>query len=120
VTNESMLLALADYWQRNRQVGHTTAMVAGAGNVDPVIVVCANEHNKMALEAVLDKSSATSKPRMMALGELDRIRGLTAPLVVDHHALVALIGGVHEEMGRLRAALASEREANARRLEVSA
>jgi hypothetical protein len=107
MTSEQTLLALAEYWRTNRQVGHTTAMMAGAGNVD-AIVVCANEHNKDAIRAVADRT-CSRMPTLVSVGEVARLRTAHAPLVVDHHALVVLIEGVHKEIETLRDELASMR-----------
>ena len=66
-----------------RGCGKTEAMLKGAENVD-CIVVCATHAQEQQLK------QRAPKIETISLENLDRLRGLRVPIVIDHYALEIL------------------------------
>lgn len=86
----SKLSILSDYYFMRRRVGHTTAMLNGARSDKNIIVVIAHK----AQERYID----LPKEQMVTLGELERLRGLKNPLLIDHHALQIMFSELNIEL----------------------
>ena len=93
------LLFLADYWDSNRQAGHTSAMMLGARNVPDVVVVVAMQAARQAVLGVgCDRSAGPPAIRTETPATLNRLSGQHAPLVVDHYAMSRMIREAVDEM----------------------
>lgn len=62
-----------DYYNFNRRVGHTTAMLNGAKSDENIKVLV---HNKKYFDLPQDQ--------MISINEIDRLRGNKKPLLIDH------------------------------------
>jgi len=86
----SKLKILHDYYFVRRQVGHTSAMLNGARSDKNIIVVIANKTQKNYIEL--------PKEQMITLAELERLRGLKNPLLIDHYALQVMFSEMNKEL----------------------
>lgn len=100
------LAALADYWESNRQVGHTSATMLGARNVPDTIVVVANDMNRQIVECVGIHGDQPKRQKTITIARLshETLAGQRAPLVVDHHAMTVMIRDALREIQNLRRA----------------
>lgn len=85
--------AIGDYWQRNRRVGHTTAMLRGSAVVQALIVV-ADRHQARDIGREFGFVG-----KFVSLGELEAsagavLAGYHKPLVMDHYAMALLLAGM--------------------------
>ena len=98
---------LRNYIEFNRRVGHTTAMIRGAQNVDNVLVIAANQHQAAMLQRELPRAEvvAITSPACM----IDK----TKPLAMDNQALWEICGGALAEIERLEARIAELSQDNA-------
>jgi len=97
---------LRNYIESNRRVGHTTAMIRGAQNVDNVLVIAANQHHAAMLHRELPRAEvvAITSPVCMI--------GKTKPLVMDNQALWEICGGALAEIERLETRIAELSQEN--------
>jgi hypothetical protein len=103
----AQLEALFRYFQINRQVGHTTAMLEGAKNV-PCLVLANNQAGKNNLKI-------TGLKEVVTLPEIEggRLCGLNRPLLIDNAAMAEILGGaLHEIEGAKAALLIANRSAD--------
>lgn len=77
-----VLQTLVHYYDFTRQVGHTTAMMKGAGNVDSTILVW-NEH----MRDHIKKLFPSSKNDYITIGGLNNLRSMKKPLALDNAAI---------------------------------
>lgn len=98
---------LRDYIAATRQVGHTTAMIRGAQNVDSVIVLAHTQHHAALLQKQLP--NATVK----AITNPTAVIGMNKPLVVDNATLWEICGGALAEIERLEHRIEELSKANA-------
>lgn len=96
------LLLLADYWDRTRQVGHTSVMMNGVLSTRDCIVIAANRMEGRAVEEAgrLAAGEARRLKNMITVNDLTsrRLAGHNAPLIVDHHAMSIMIRNAVAEM----------------------
>lgn len=95
MTLRLILKAIVRHLQSTRGVGHTTAMIRGAQNVEEVIVVAENQHYADLLQRKLPSADVVS------LGGITRMGGVRKPLVVDNEALLNLLHSALLEIERL-------------------
>ena len=81
---------LSDYYSVRRRVGHTTAMLNGAMSDKNIIVIVAHKAQKDHIEL--------PKEQMVTLGELERLRGLKKPVLIDHYALQIIFSELNKEL----------------------
>jgi len=86
----SKLSILADYYFMRRRVGHTSAMLNGARSDKNIIVVVAHKAQMNYIEL--------PKEQMITIGELDKLRGLKKPVLVDHLALQTMFYELNKEL----------------------
>ena len=79
------------YISHGRGYGHTEAMIKGAENVEGCLVVVANHNQREQLEQRLPKA------RIITMDELDHMRGLSAPMIIDHFALQCMFEDLEKE-----------------------
>lgn len=95
------------YYEATRQVGHTTAVIHGAQEIDS-IVVSHSEHWKSDLEKyvqgdaknfrgepmVIQKRDPSTPPTVITLADIEhgRLKGCNKPLVFDNAAIFSLLG----------------------------
>lgn len=86
------------YLRVNRGVGHTTAVLRGAQNVEKSIVVCHDERSARTLQR-----QTTPNTRTVSLGAVGNccLRGHNAPLAVDNAALEQLLVAARNQIARL-------------------
>jgi hypothetical protein len=97
---KQILQNLRNYIESNRRVGHTTAMMRGAQNVDNVLVIAANQHQAAMLQRELPRAEvvAITSPVCMV--------GKSKAMVMDNHALWEICGGALAEIERLETRIA--------------
>jgi hypothetical protein len=104
MTSMDKLLFLASYWDKNRQVGHTTAILNGVRDTPDSVVITATEHEHKMMQSVgLRKSTPTHiLPHVItvSIDRLDSLMRQNGPLVVDHHAMSVMIKDAVREMRR--------------------
>jgi hypothetical protein len=84
--------AIGDYWNSNRRVGHTTAMMQGVGQSGGVIVVVADQRQAQDIKKEFGTSAM-----FVSLGALESpmdLAGRRFALVMDHHAMAILLAGM--------------------------
>lgn len=86
----SKLAILVDYYFIRRRVGHTSAMLNGARSDKNIIVVVAHKAQMNYIEL--------PKEQMITIGELDRLRGLKKPVLIDHLALQTMFYELNKEL----------------------
>lgn len=94
------LADIRDYLTANRQIGHTTAMVRGAQNVDSVIVLAANHHSGELINKQLPNAT------VIPITNIRAIRGKQKPMVIDNFALLSLCDDALAEIKRLQKQIA--------------
>lgn len=83
-TARERLLAVVDYWNSNRQVGHTSLMVNGLSDTKAILVVTTMHE--------ADRFRGPLGLRVITIHQLpESIKGQELPLVVDHHAMSVMI-----------------------------
>lgn len=90
------LQELLTYYHVNRGVGHTSAVIAGAENLEDCIVVAANQSSA----ALLSKGNMFTVVTLAGLENGD-IRGRRCPMVLDNHAVIELARQSLAEIARL-------------------
>jgi len=103
---------LNDLYISSRQVGHTTAMLEGLRKVGKGIVVCINEHNKKYLQdniisnnySRIINTNILKNIRIFTLNQLDSMKGLSVPIVVDNASFIELAREVKELRNKLNIA----------------
>jgi hypothetical protein len=97
---KQILQNLRNYIELNRRVGHTTAMMRGAQNVDDVLVLAANQNQAAMLQRELPRAEvvAITNPVCMI--------GKSKAMVMDNHALWEICGGALAEIERLETRIA--------------
>jgi hypothetical protein len=88
----TQLSILLTYWQSTRQIGHTTLMLTGVVNEPRGLLLVANQDQKKYL------SKSVNKDQMITIHELQELRGVRKPLVVDHFALRVMLNDVLEKL----------------------
>lgn len=88
---ENKLLSIANYYGQSRRAGHTHTMRKGTDNCD-CIVLSANARHAKAEFGIKGKS----------IENLEALKGLGKPLVIDHFALEWLLRGAAKEIDELR------------------
>lgn len=85
---KSILKELLIYLEVNRQVGHTTAMVEGAGNSDCLIITHNQDMTYFITKDYLKENVKYSK-KCVSLGSINLgdLRGRKKPIVFDNAAL---------------------------------
>jgi len=80
-----------------RQVGHTTAMLEGAKNVDCIVIVDSMRTGKY-LEQMGFISPSKANPRYMTIDQAKRglLRPYRKPILIDHFALQLIISDLAE------------------------
>lgn len=93
---KTTLTELILYYNLNRGVGHTSAVIAGAENVSDCLVVAANIQD-------LRRLAEGDMFKVMTLAELGngKMLGRTCPMVLDNHALTELARQSLLEISRL-------------------
>lgn len=86
----SKLSILNDYYFVRRRVGHTSAMLNGARSDKNIIVIISHKAQKDYIEL--------PKEQMITLAELERLRGLKKPLLIDHLALQTIFSELNIEL----------------------
>jgi hypothetical protein len=80
---EKVLTELATYFRSTRQIGHSTLMNVGTNN-----------YNKPKRVLVLDRSHGDTmglrRSEMVGMGDLEKLRGIHVPLVIDNGALLEI------------------------------
>ena len=102
------LQSIAFYFTSLRQVGHTTAMIRGAQNVDSVIVLARTSHHAALLQKRLPNAIVKS------VGSINALRGMNKPLVIDNDAMLEICNAALAEIGRLERHVEELLKANAR------
>lgn len=92
---KTTLIELVRYYNSNRGVGHTTAVVAGAENMEDCIVVAANRLDAHRLAA----GDMFTVITLAELEEGDKVRGRECPMVLDNYALTEL---AHQSLAEIR------------------
>jgi len=67
------------YFTKNRRRGHTTAMLNGAKSDKNIMVIVSDHQQKNNIDL--------PNKRMITINELDRLKGIQKPLLIDHYAL---------------------------------
>jgi len=93
---KTTLQELVQYYDGTRGVGHTSAVIAGAENVEQCMVIASNVES-------LRRLAAPGLFKVMTLAELrnGKMRGHDCPMVLDNHALTELARGSLAEISRL-------------------
>ncbi len=88
------------YLKVNRNIGHTTAVIRGAQNVDKAILVCANE-----IHANTMKKRCPASIETVGLGAVENyaLRGKSRPLVFDNHTIASLLRMCSNKIEQLQA-----------------
>ncbi len=89
---------LVVYFQSRRGVGHTWAMLHGALASKDCIVVASDKRQQQEFNL-----EGVPRSRIIPLSELSCLHGESAPVVIDHHALVMMLGDLVRENQELRA-----------------
>ena len=85
---------LIDYFNINRQVGHTSVVLNGARHVDCTMVV----HDESMAEYI-EKHISYGRPHLTTLQRVYyNMCGSHLPLVIDNYALVILLEGLTREV----------------------
>lgn len=105
---------LSDYLSTARQVGHTTAVMEGAKNIDSIVMthnqnmaqlISDPNHNKVTPQGfpvVLRKRDVGSKIKAISIqSDLNKLRGMRLPIVFDNAALFVLFSQASVELDRL-------------------
>ena len=100
------LKELVTYYDVNRGVGHTSAVVAGAENLEDCIVVAANQSSA----ALLSKGNMFTVMTLAGLENGDA-RGRRCPMVLDNHAVTELARRSLAEIARLECKIVRMRNA---------
>jgi hypothetical protein len=105
-TSKKQLRKFLDYMNRNRRVGHTTAMLEGAKNVD-AIVISHNYQGGQMLEERIEKeipnlTKRSGKLKTLSIHETEQaLLGYHSPIVFDNAALHILFSNAIHEIERL-------------------
>lgn len=93
---KTTLKELVRYFDSTRGIGHTTAVIAGAENVDNCLVIAANIQD-------VHRLAEGDLFKVMTLAELGdgKMRGRACPVVLDNHALAELARQSLTEIARL-------------------
>lgn len=91
------LQEIAQYYAFNRAVGHTWTMKHGVENSPECLVLTPTYAHGQSLRM------ENPRARIVSLNSMERLRGQTLPLVVDHTALQSLASDAAQEIRRLRA-----------------
>lgn len=93
---KTTLQELVRYYDGARGVGHTSAVITGAENVDECVVIAADVQS-------LRRLAEPGLFRVMTLSELrdGKMLGRACPMVLDNHALTELARGSLAEISRL-------------------
>jgi hypothetical protein len=107
------LYGVRNYYDRNRQVGHTTAMLNGAlARPETIVVVHDGQHDRaMQLNAKVSHPAGSPQGHripiktvtLAQLAEPSKLHSQSAPMVFDHYALRNLVSdaiGLIEELRR--------------------
>lgn len=86
----SIMSKLVDYYFVRRRVGHTSAMLNGARSDKNIVVVVAHKAQINYIEL--------PKEQMITLGELDKLKGLKKPVLIDHYALQIMFHELNKEL----------------------
>src|ERR1035437_2418827 len=83
---------LLTYYDSARQVGHTHAMLAGGSNSD-CMILCVTRSG----------SDNIDPKKLVSLGQVNngRLRGMRKPILIDNHAMYALLSGALCEINAL-------------------
>jgi hypothetical protein len=95
---KTTLTELVRYYDSNRGVGHTAAMLTGAQNMGECLVVAANQADVAHLWKGPDTSFVVVSLSNLELGDA---RGHKFPMVLDNHALTELARQSLGEISRL-------------------
>ena len=86
MNNKNTLIELRDYFYSVRNVGHTTAMMEGAKNVDCIVLSHCEEGTRFIKS--LDYQGDVKSVHQIGGGKL---KGLRKPMVLDNAALVEVL-----------------------------
>jgi len=84
---------LDNYYRKNRQVGHTTAMLNGAKSNKNILVVVASEIQKGYLDL--------PKEQMINMHNLhEKLLGRNNPILVEHYAMQLMYEEMKKELNK--------------------
>jgi len=90
---------LSSYYNRTRQVGHTTALMEGANNTDNPIILAVDTNHMGNLRNICKNRSAC----VARLESCDTVlRGVKSPILFDNYTLHTLFLDISEEFDRLQ------------------
>lgn len=100
---ERILTGLRDYFSTNRQVGHTKAMIEGAGKSNCIVVVHDYNSVKDMTKQLLKKNKKQSV-KCLSLAEVGfgELIGHKKPLLLDNAALYDILTDALHEIKRLK------------------
>jgi len=102
---KKQLIALGQYFDSARQVGHTTAMMDGAKNADCLILA----HNQAGADFI---KTLKPKGKVVAFPAIDReLKGQRKPMLLDNAAVVAVVQTALGEIERLERKIADMKRA---------
>lgn len=104
MSTKDQLETLARYFNLTRQVGHTTAMLEGAKNVDCMVVA----HNQQWADE-LKHMGARDAISLWSLKH--RLMGIEAPLLLDNAAMFEICSGALAEINALEQRIAKMKQA---------
>lgn len=80
-----------EYMSHGRGYGHTEAMIKGAEGVDNSIIVAVTKQQAREFQRRLPKALC------ITIDELDKLRGLRRPMLIDHYALQSMLSELEHE-----------------------
>ena len=90
---ESKLETLDLYYRRNRQVGHTTAMLNGAKSDPNILVIVGHQAQRNWMDL--------PKEQMISMNCLDKLKARRNPVLVEHFALQIMFSELQDKLLKL-------------------
>lgn len=85
------LTVFRQYFDTTRGVGHSTTMLEGATRKDCVIIGASDAHAQDLADAARIMAGSSQRPKSCGWKNIDRLRGIRAPLAVDNYALHSML-----------------------------
>lgn len=93
-----ILETILNYLNSSRQVGHTNAVIAAANvSTVPVVIIAGTAFNA----DLIRRSIVNNKHKIITLSELNNLRGMKRPLLIDNSALHMLFDNAMAENKQL-------------------
>lgn len=81
---------LLDYFNSNRGIGHTKTELEGINNSDDAILIV---HNRE-----FGKYLKLPDTKYLSINELEKLRGIKKPIIIDHFALEQLLNEYRSQL----------------------